>query len=179
MEVSTTAGCNRETGPCLLGTKSGLGFFLSLASINGYSGAACGLKRSASGLQTGEPIERSFHLGENIMTNTSKMALRMSLAFALVNTAMSTTAYAEYRCSTPQLLDHWEKGACELARQDTPEALRHYIHKLNMINAGMRLEDYVGKADAERWELVRQKRHLEPGKSAIANGSVKRTEETK
>ena len=113
------------------------------------------------------------------MMNTSKMALRLSLAFALVNTAISTTAYAEYRCSTPGLLDHWEKRACELARLDTPDALRHYIHRLNMINAGMRMEDYVGKADAERWELVRQKPQLEAGKSAIVNSSVKRTEETK
>jgi len=43
----------------------------------------------------------------------------------------------------------------------------------------MRMEDYVGKADAERWELVRQKPQLEAGKSAIVNSSVKRTEETK
>ena len=157
----------------------GSGFFLSLASIFAYTGAASGLKRSANGLRTGEPIKRTLNLGENIMTNTFKMALRLSLAFALANTAISTAAYAEYRCSTPGLLDHWEKRACELARQDTPEALRHYIHKLNMIGAGMRMEDYVGKADAERWELVRQKSHLEAGKSAIVNSSVKRTEETK
>jgi len=91
------------------------------------------------------------------MTNTSRTVLPISLAFALVNAAIPTKGHAEYRCSTPGLLTLWEQRACELARQDTPDALIHFIHRINVINAGLNLDDYISKADAQRWELAWQK----------------------
>ena len=69
---------------------------------------------------------------------------------------ISTAAHAEYRCSTPGSLTVWENRACELARQDAPSALIHFIHRLNIINAGLYIDDYVGKADAERWDVARR-----------------------
>ena len=89
---------------------------------------------------------------------------------------ISTAAHAEYRCSTPGSLTVWENRACELARQDAPSALIHFIHRLNIINAGLYIDDYVGKADAERWELARQKTRLQPLGSANANSSAKGAE---
>jgi hypothetical protein len=84
----------------------------------------------------------------------------------------------EYRCSTPGSLTLWEQRACELARQDTPDALIHYIQRINKVNAGLYIYDYVGKADAERWELARQKTRPEAPNSAAANSSVKSTQTT-
>lgn len=89
------------------------------------------------------------------MTNTFKTALRMSAVAALATTALSTAAYAEYRCATPEGLAAWEKKACELARQDTSDALIHYVNRTKPIY-NMYVNDYVGKADVERWELVKR-----------------------
>jgi len=89
-----------------------------------------------------------------------------------------STAHAEYRCSTPGLLTPWEVRACELARQDTPDALIHYVHSINKVDAGLYIHDYVGNADAERWEQARQEARLEPPGSATANSSIKDTEKT-
>jgi hypothetical protein len=41
-----------------------------------------------------------------------------------------------------------------------------------MINPGLNIHDYVGQADAERWEVARQKARLEPLGSAKANSSA-------
>jgi hypothetical protein len=102
-----------------------------------------------------------------------------SILAMIVAMAVSTTAHAEYRCSTPGSLTPWEQRACELARQDTPDALIHYIHRMNRINAGLYVNDYVGKADAERWELAKQKTRPEQLGSATANGSSNSTEKAK
>jgi hypothetical protein len=99
-----------------------------------------------------------------------------SILALIVAMAISTSAHAEYRCSTPGSLTSWEKRACELARQDTPDALIHYIHRLDVINAGLNVDDYVGKADAERWEVAGQKTRLEPLGSANVNSSAKGNE---
>jgi hypothetical protein len=109
--------------------------------------------------------------------NAAGLATRSILAM-IVAMGISTAAHAEYRCSTPGLLTLWEVRACELARQDTPDALIHYINRINKINAGLYIYDYVGKADAERWEQARQETRLEPLGSATANSSVKHTEKT-
>jgi hypothetical protein len=98
-----------------------------------------------------------------------------SMLAIIVAMAVSTAAHAEYRCSTPELLTQWEQRACELARQDTPDALVHYIHRMNTINAGLYIDDYVGKADTERWELARQKTRPEAPRDAPANSLAKDT----
>jgi hypothetical protein len=35
--------------------------------------------------------------------------------------------------------------------------LIHFVHRINTINAALYIDDYVGRADAERWELAKQK----------------------
>jgi hypothetical protein len=45
-----------------------------------------------------------------------------------------------------------------------------------VINAGLNVDDYVGKADAERWEVAGQKTRLEPLGSANLNSSAKGNE---
>jgi hypothetical protein len=95
-----------------------------------------------------------------------------SILALIVAMAISTTVHAEGRCGTPELLTSWEQRACELARQNTPDALIHFIHRMKMINAGLNIHDYVGQADAERWEVARQKARLEPLGSAKANSSA-------
>jgi hypothetical protein len=98
-----------------------------------------------------------------------------SILAIIVAMAVSTAAHAEDRCSTPGSLTQWEQRACELARQDTPDALVHYVHRMNTINAGLYIEDYVGKADTERWELARQKMRPESPRGATANSLAKDT----
>jgi hypothetical protein len=109
--------------------------------------------------------------------NAAGLATRSILAM-IVAMGISTAAHAEYRCSTPGLLTLWEGRACELTRQDTPEALIRYIHRINKVNAGLYIDDYVGNTDAERWEQARQKKRLEPLGGAAANSSVKDTGKT-
>ena len=115
--------------------------------------------------------------------NTAGLATRSILAMIVamgISTVVQadTTVEASFRCSTPGLLTLWEKRACELARQDTPDALIHFVHSINRIGAGLYIYDYVGNADAERWEQARQKTRLEPLASTTANSSVKDTEKT-
>ena len=116
-----------------------------------------------------KPDEQSAH------PNAAGPAVASILA-VIVAMAISTPARAEYRCSTPWLLTLWEKRACELARQDTPDALIRYVHGINKVSAGLNIDDYVGKADAERWELARQNPHPEASASAAANSPAKGTE---
>ncbi len=102
-----------------------------------------------------------------------------SILAIIVGMTISTAAHAEYRCSTPGSLTQREQRACELARQDTPDALIHYINRMNTIDAGLYIDDYVGKADTERWELARQKTRLEQLRGATATGSANSTEKAK
>jgi hypothetical protein len=102
-----------------------------------------------------------------------------SILAIIVAMTISTAAPAEYRYSTRGLLTLWEQRACELARQDTPDALIHYINRMNTISAGLYIDDYVGKADSERWELARQKTRLEQLRSATATGSANSIEKAK
>jgi hypothetical protein len=115
---------------------------------------------------------------ESPRSNAAGIATGSILAI-IVAMAVSTAAHAEYRCSTPGSLTQWEQRACELARQDTPDALIHYIHRMNTINAGLYIDDYVGKADSERWELAKQRPRLEQLGSATANGPTNGTEKAK
>ncbi len=178
MKASTAAESCRETAMYLLGTKSILGPFPETATYERARTSNRTLARRSRAADR-ELVDRPFHLGKKIVTNTSKTVRRISLALAVINAAICTTVHAEYRCSTPQLLTMWEQRACELARQDTPDALIHFIHRINMINAGLNIDDYVGKVDAERWELAGQKTPAEPLRSAVANNSAKGAKKTK
>jgi hypothetical protein len=92
-----------------------------------------------------------------------------SILAIIVAMAVSTAAHAEYRCSTPESLTAWEQRACELAYQDTPDALIHFVHRMNTINARLYIDDYVGRPDAERWELAKEETRPEaPGLSVRA-----------
>ena len=66
------------------------------------------------------------------------------------------SAHAEYRCATPEQLTNAEKQACELARQDTPDALIHFVNRTKG-TYNLLADDYVSKADTERWELAKSK----------------------
>jgi hypothetical protein len=63
------------------------------------------------------------------------------------------SAHAEYRCATPDRLSNAEMRACELARQDTPNALIHFVNRTKSIY-NLYTDDYVSKADVDRWELA-------------------------
>ena len=58
--------------------------------------------------------------------------------------------------STPEQLTNAETKACELARQDTPDALIHFINRMKGVD-NLYVNDYVSKADAERWEVAKLK----------------------
>ena len=100
-------------------------------------------------------------------------ATTASLLTLVVAMTISTSAHAEDRCTAPGSLTPWEQRACELARQDTPYALMHFFRRMNRINEGLNINDYVSKADAERWELTRQKTPPERLGSASANSTWK------
>jgi hypothetical protein len=80
-----------------------------------------------------------------------------SILAIIVAMAVSTAAHAKYRCGSPESLTAWEQRACELTCQDTPDTLILFVHRMNMTNAGLYVDDYVGGIDAERWELAKEK----------------------
>jgi len=124
-----------------------------------------------------KPYKQSPH------SNAAGLATAAILAM-IVAMAISTSAHAdaqavaEYRCGTPGLLTLWEKRACDLARQDTPDELIHFIHSINRIGAGLNIYAYVRDADGQRWEVAGQKTRLEPLGSAQASSSTGSTEKT-
>jgi hypothetical protein len=63
----------------------------------------------------------------------------------------------------------WEQRACELARQDTLYAFMHFFRMMNRTNEKLKIDDYVGKADAEGWELARQRTRREAPSNATSN----------
>ena len=89
----------------------------------------------------------------------------MSGAAAVAVLALSSTASAEYRCNKPAALAPAEKKACELARQQSPEALIRFINRTKAIYA-LYLYDYVTEADVERWDEAR--RREDAGSTAVA-----------
>lgn len=99
---------------------------------------------------------------------TSKHSIRIPFAIVAVATIFSATARAEYRCAYPTQLAQEETRACRLAQQDTPRALIHFVNRTKAIY-GLYLNDYVGKADVERWEMVKQE--VGSGSSAVAKAS--------
>jgi len=105
---------------------------------------------------------------------TPKQTFHISLAVAAVATTLSMGAHAEYRCATPERLSYEEARACELARQDTPEALIHFVNRTKAIY-NLYVNDYVSKADAERWELVEHRGNIDSPGLAKAKGDTKGT----
>lgn len=105
--------------------------------------------------------------GQSPRSNAAGLATASILAM-IVAMAISTSAHAdasavaEYRCATPGLLTIWEKRACDLARQSSPDALIHFVHSINNIGAGLNIYSYVNDADDRRWEMARQKTRPEP-----------------
>jgi len=87
---------------------------------------------------------------------TSKQTYRISFAVVAVAVALSTGAHAEYRCATPQQLDTEERRACDLAPQETPDALIQFVNRTKGIY-NLYVNDYVSEADVKRWELAEQK----------------------
>jgi len=96
---------------------------------------------------------------------TSKPSYGIPFAVAAVTAIVSMSAHAEYRCATPERLMPEEKRACELARQETPDALIHFVNRTKSIY-DLYANDYVSKADVERWELA--KRMQRPNSPAVA-----------
>jgi hypothetical protein len=80
-------------------------------------------------------------------------ALPISLAAAL-SAIVSAVAHAEYRCATPEQLTPAEQRACELAREDTPDALVHFVNRTKGTE-NLIVNDYVSSADEQRWETAR------------------------
>jgi hypothetical protein len=118
-----------------------------------------------------KPYEHSPRSNAAVIPTGSILAIIAAMA-------VSTAAQAEYRCSTPRLLTAWEQRACELARQDAPYALMHFFRIMNRTDEGLKIDDYVGKADAQRWELARQKTRPEAPSNATLNSLAKDTGKT-
>jgi hypothetical protein len=92
----------------------------------------------------------------NKSSHTSKIVRPISGAGALAAALLCTTVHAEYRCATPQQLSTAEIRACELARQDTPDALIHFVNRTKGIY-NLYVNDYVSSVDADRWEVAKRK----------------------
>jgi hypothetical protein len=88
--------------------------------------------------------------------NISTQTYLIAFAVGIVAASVSTGAQAEYRCATPERLTNEEARACELARQDSPDALIHFVNRTKAIY-DLYVNDYVSKADVERWELAKSK----------------------
>lgn len=96
----------------------------------------------------------------------------IALATGIAIAVLSTATYAEYRCARPEQLTVGETRACELARQDSPDALIHFINRTQGVY-NLYVNDYVSKADANRWEEARHKTGAEPTAVAKAKGDAK------
>ena len=83
--------------------------------------------------------------------NRTAKTLLWTAAAAVATAALSPKAYAEYRCATPRQLTSAETRACELARQDSPDALIHFTRSTKGVY-DLYLPDYFSEADQKRWE---------------------------
>jgi hypothetical protein len=119
-----------------------------------------------------KPSPRSHAAG---LAAASTLAMIVALAVP-ASAHADALAVAEYRCSTPGLLTIWERRACDLARQDSPDGLIHFIRSINMIGAGLNIYAYVSDADGRRWDVASQKARVEPLGRADANSLAQVTE---
>jgi hypothetical protein len=88
---------------------------------------------------------------------TLKASRGALLGFAVLACTIAIGAHAEYRCAGPEQLSYPEQRACTLAQQDTPDALIHFVKRTKSIY-NLYLDDFVSKADVERWELARARK---------------------
>jgi len=73
---------------------------------------------------------------------------RLSLGFILA-TGVATAVQAEYRCApAPTSID---RGACEAADQ-SPEALRRYVHRMDRKMSNLQFSDYVDTKTERAWD---------------------------
>src|SRR5690349_79297 len=72
----------------------------------------------------------------------------MRALMVAVVAGVSLAAHAEYRCASPSSQE--DRRACELARQDSADSLRHFIQRTSPIY-GLYFYDYVRPADFDRW----------------------------
>ena len=73
-----------------------------------------------------------------------------SLSLGLVlATGIATAVHAEYRCApAPTSID---RGACEAADQ-SPEALRRYVHRMDRKMSNLQFSDYVDPKTERAWD---------------------------
>ena len=81
----------------------------------------------------------------------SNRSSRIRLAAAALAAVVSLAANAEYLCNAPAAQE--DKRACELAKQERPDALRHFIQTTAAIY-GLYFYDYATPADFDRWDKV-------------------------
>ena len=103
------------------------------------------------------------------MTNIASTARRIAIPLALLAATVSATAHAEYKCAKPGLLTVPEQRACELARQDTPDAFVRYV-KTRGPMYGLYVNDYYNEADEKRWDLAKQNQAAH--RSGVANAQT-------
>ena len=89
----------------------------------------------------------------------------LAVVLAMAVSTIPVPAHAEYRCAVPGQLTNAEKRACKLAQQDSPAGLIHFVNRTKSIY-GLYSDDYVTRADVERWELV--KREAAPDMPSLA-----------
>jgi len=121
-----------------------------------------------------KPYEQSRRSKSTRLATASTLATILAMAIS-TSAHADASAVTEYRCSTPGLLTLWERRACDLAHQNTPDALIHFIHSINRIGAGLNVYAYVSDADDRRWDVASQKTRLEPLRSADAGGRTEGT----
>jgi len=76
-----------------------------------------------------------------------------ALTVAVVAAGVSVAAHAEYRCTSPSSPE--AQRACELARQNSADALRQFVQRTSSIY-GLYFYDYVRPADVDRWQAARR-----------------------
>ena len=75
--------------------------------------------------------------------------LRLSTLCALL---LAGTAQAKYLCAEPQT--PVDRRACEAAREG-PDALRHFVQRMNWLNHNLVYGDYVNEATQLAWDQQR------------------------
>jgi hypothetical protein len=118
-----------------------------------------------------KPYQQSRRSKSTRLAAASTLATILAMAIS-TSAHADASAVAEYRCSTPGLLTLWEKRACDLARQNTPDELIRFVHSINRIGAGLNVYAYVSDADDRRWDVATRR---EPLRSADASGPTEST----
>ncbi len=91
------------------------------------------------------------HLQLSRLNSASPAAGPMRALMVALVAGVSVAAHAEYRCASPSSPE--AQHACELARQNSADALRQYVQRTSSIY-GLYFYDYVRPADFDRWEAA-------------------------